>query len=178
MKNQKIVSILLLLSLMASLYPEHMINPITMNLQNGEIKTAKILCLGKKGLIAWYSNMPYQSELLDEYAEYIPYQTIIKIQIKNDVNLAPIGTGLAGAAVLGLLGVASGNFIALFGAVLVGAITFSVGIFGAIISVFTPKYRSPNSFISDENLKIPYVKFIVNVPPELKTLIEENDKKL
>jgi len=82
-KKRKIVPILLLLSLMVSLYPEHKIIPIKMKLQNDEIKTTKILCLGKKGLIAWNSNIPYQSELLEEYAEYIPYHTISKIQIKN-----------------------------------------------------------------------------------------------
>ena len=162
---------------MVSLYPENSIETIKVKLKSGETKIAKILCLGENGLIVWQSTLPYKAELLDDYAEYIPYRTINKFQIKNKVNLAPVGTGLAGAAVLGLLGLASGNIIALFGTVLVGAISVSVGVFTMIASIFLPKYRSADNFKIEDKLKIPYVKFIVDVPPELKAMIEVNDKK-
>ncbi len=176
---KKIICILIIITFLTGLHAKNLNESVRIKLKDGSKRTIQILCCGKKGLIAWNSNMFYKSELLDEYAEYISYNDIKYIQTKNKLSILPIMIGLVAGSALaaGQLSIKSetseGSFYRTLSAIILFLTGTAAGVIGSAASVLIPRHHKPKSFFTEYITDNRYFMYTTNLPVEIEVLLQQ-----
>ena len=179
---KKFICITIIFSILISLHSKIITHNVKIKTKNEPKRIGKILCVGEKGVILWNSRIPYNAELLNDYAEYIPYKEISYIQTRNRLDLYPLLIGIIAGFALAAGIYNNPNYsaegdsydpmlviISIYGG-------FNLGIVGSIATLFIPRHNKPIQFTKKYSYSKYYVMFISNILPELKTMLEKNEK--
>ncbi|NQV19579.1 MAG: hypothetical protein HQ534_13695 [Armatimonadetes bacterium] len=176
---KKIICILIIITILPSLYAKNINESVRIKLKDGTKITIQILCCGKKGLIAWNSNIFYKPELLEEYAEYISYNDIKYIQTKNKLSIVPIMLGLVAGSALaaGQFSIESetseGSFFQTISGILLFLTSTAAGVIGSAASVLIPRHHKPKSFSQKYITDNQYLVYPTNLPVEIEALLQQ-----